>query len=778
MRTEKNIINIMFDAARGDVSVSSREAESGAQYGALPQPVRRGYTFMGWYLGDTLVSEDMTVTAAEDICLVAKWKKSSVKKNTMLRRQKVAAVALSVTVVVLIVVLLVVNRVVGIYRLTDYYYDENGVEYTEVYRVKKVDGVYGMYDRDGNLMEKSSPTGNIFIAHISKNQYEIDPETGEFKLYAPVDTEDGETEGYDGRVLLYEQIHTENIFSVEVKNEFGSYCFARNEEGTIRLDKIGNSVAGYSRDKFELLGSSCGYTLSMVKLDFTSEKTTAPRLPDGTIDYSAYGLADVYDESGKLVYTPATYTIVSCATDAKGNYIKNQPDPNKSYTVKVGDLSLSGNGYYVQLEGRASVYVLNSMIGSTVLQPVEAMVTPQVFYNMSLATSGMFNNFLISQVNFNGDIHDSKKWTYNDIAKFSYVDLDKRNNTIFNATPYESTMELMEGYNINDSNIGKLSEYLNSMQYVGCKKLGITTEALTECGLTEKGTLISFQSIVGEDEGTGEYLYANNTLLVSAKTEQGTYYIASFLFDMIVEVEEAYMPYMEWEMNEWYFPYFFAHNLAHVTEMTFSFGDDTYHFWMDNSKSDQSETPSSGEIRIFCDRYNSETHELDYELTYYVDSDTGFTRPKKLTAVDNFRHLFVELSSFCIEGDVDREKFANAHNGMSIEEYIAQGDEVCDAIIRYHLEDNASELNPYYKEEGKGNNERDIVIRFYDYSDRHSFITIEVVENYDAQGNPISNPAKASGKFYVLRSYLDKMYADVRNVVSQKRVDTSLKYEE
>lgn len=422
--------------------------------------------------------------------------------------------------------------------------------------------------------------------------------------------------------------------------------------------------------------------------------------------------------------------------------------------------------------------MLNSMIGRTVLQPVEEMVTPQVYYNMSLATSGMFHNFLISEVSFNGDFQDSEKWTYNDIAKFSYVDLDERTNTIFNSAPYESTMELMNGYNINDYNISKLAEYLDSMEFVGCKKLGITAEALAECGLTEKGTLISFQSIISEDEETGDFLYANNTLLVSEKTEQGTYYIASFLFDMIVEVEEAYMPYMEWEMNEWYSPYFFSNNLAHVTELSFTFGNDTYNFWMDNSESDQSETSSSGSIRIFCDRYDSETHELDYELTYYVDSDTGFVRPKKLTGVENFRQLFVVLSSYCIEGDVDREKFSKAHNGMSIEEYIALGDEVCDAIIRYHLEDNASELNPYYKEEGKENNVRDIVIRFYDYSDRHSFITIEVVEDYDVEGNPISDPTKASGKFYVLSSYLDKLYADVRNVVNQKRVDPDLKYED
>lgn len=773
----KNIINIIFDASRGEVPVSGKEAETGACYGSLPRPVRRGYTFLGWYLGDVLVSEDMTVTATEDICLVAKWKRSRAKKSTMLRRQKVAAVLLSVAVVVLIAVLLVVNRVVGIYRLTDVYYDENGVEYTEVYRIKKVDGVYGMYDRDGNLMDKSSAAGNIFIAHISKNQYEVDPDTGEFQLYAPVDTEDGETEGYGGRVLIYEQIHTENIFSVSVKNEFGSYTFRRNEKGTMLLDKIVDSMASYSLDQFEMLGSSCGYTLSMVKLDFTSEKSTAPRLPDGTVDYSAYGLADVYDESGNLIYTPATYTVISCAKDEKGNYLNNEPDNSKQYTVRVGDLTLSGNGYYVQLEGRSAVYVLNSMIGRTVLQPVEEMVTPQIYYNMSLATSGMFNNFLISEVNFNGEFQDSKKWTYNDIAKFSYVDLDRRNNTIFNAAPYESTMDLMEGYNINDSNIGELAEYLSSMQFVGCKKLGITTEALAECGLTEKGTLISFQSIIDENEETGDFLYANNTLLVSEKTEQGTYYIASFLFDMIVEVEEAYMPFMEWEMNEWYHPYFFANNLAHVTELSFTFGNDTYNFWMDNSASDQSENTSSGSIRVFCDRYNSETHELDYELTYYVDSDTGFTRPKKLTGVDNFRQLFVVLSSYCIEGDVDREKFSKAHNGMSIEDYIAQGDGVCDAIIRYHLEDNASELNPYYKEEGKENNVRDIVIRFYDYSDRHSFITIEVVENYDTEGNPISDPTKASGKFYVLRSYLDKLYADVRNVVDKKRVDPDLKYE-
>ena len=71
-------------------------------------------------------------------------------------------------------------------------------------------------------------------------------------------------------------------------------------------------LAAYDPTLFASLCVSCGYSLTMQKLDFTDPET--PRKADGSVDLNAYGLVDRYDENGALTYTPTVYTIVQGAT--------------------------------------------------------------------------------------------------------------------------------------------------------------------------------------------------------------------------------------------------------------------------------------------------------------------------------------------------------------------------------------------------------------------------------------------------------------------------------
>ena len=186
MRKEDIIINVIFDARRGEVSVESREATCGQPFGNLPRPNRTGYTFEGWYLNGAAVTEETLVESEEDVCLVARWskKKAGARKHSAYRIQRLAALLLSILTVVLILSLVLVNHIVEIYGLVDTYYGEDGTVYTEKYYVRKKQGEYGMYDRNGTLMEKNS--SGYYIAK-SGNQYEVDPETGDYSLSAVVD---------------------------------------------------------------------------------------------------------------------------------------------------------------------------------------------------------------------------------------------------------------------------------------------------------------------------------------------------------------------------------------------------------------------------------------------------------------------------------------------------------------------------------------------------------------------------------------------------------------
>ena len=153
MKIEHTIINVIFDAAKGRNATESREAVCGQPLGALPRPFRAGYSFDGWYLDGTLVTEETVLQSEEDVCLTARWvKETGTKKSSMLRRQKIAIAVLSALVVVLVVALLIVNHVVAIYSLKDVYV-KDGVTYSDQYYVKKKGGSYGLYDKKGNRME-------------------------------------------------------------------------------------------------------------------------------------------------------------------------------------------------------------------------------------------------------------------------------------------------------------------------------------------------------------------------------------------------------------------------------------------------------------------------------------------------------------------------------------------------------------------------------------------------------------------------------------------------
>ena len=149
------IINLIFDANRGSVSTLSREAVVGEPIGALPTPTRRGYTFGGWYNGDLPVTPETLIETDEDIRLLAHWEKAASvtdKKRSMLKRQKVAIVALAAVALVLIVAFVIVSQLIAIYSFYDTY-TVDGVEYSDKYYVKRHDGVYKLFDKDGNLMD-------------------------------------------------------------------------------------------------------------------------------------------------------------------------------------------------------------------------------------------------------------------------------------------------------------------------------------------------------------------------------------------------------------------------------------------------------------------------------------------------------------------------------------------------------------------------------------------------------------------------------------------------
>lgn len=872
----------------------------------------------------------------------------------MLKRQRIAVIVLAIVALLLIAVLLVTNHLVAIYSFRDVYV-KDGVECSDKYYVKKKNGVYALYDRKGNLMSKTED--GYYIASASGNLYSVNAETGEWELYAVIDYDEasGEVLGYD-RVMIFPHVSKEQIASLEVFNEHGGYRFYRDANGNMLLAGTENTPTLYDQQLFTSLCTSCGFTITIQKLDLTSDKSNAPRLPDGSIDYAAYGLG--------AENTPAKYVLTT--TD------------NVTYSVKVGDALLSGGGYYVQLEGRNAVYIVSSTIGDTVLQPVESLVTPAIVSPMDSTTYSMVQNFLLGKVDMNTLLELDKEELDKDdvkidsIVSFSYIDLPNRTNTMQTTSAYISggDLDFMNGaYTLNNNRVNEVLTMLFNMQYVSCKKLNFDADDLKEYGLDGEVFWLSFDAPVRGDGNIAGYV-GNSVLINPNKTENGTYYVASTMYDMIVEIDQYYLTFLEWEESDWYEQLFLQQNIAYVSDLKLQFRDretgemKTFTFTLDNSAThiyyeyekgkmqmvnltegsisrrengDVIYTDKSGrqhvakEIRLDGGYYfkiqhatngavsyepfykylitvdrngnkyletigkdadgierrneyqiaaggsalrtykliyrdslgneydvlgsylnNKQTYNdsyrfnfwrevpgkddkgndayiwervsfnntanglllrdkdgklyqinsmatnnlkiscveyggvLDYTYVHTYPTDKGTEKTENVSATENFRKLYTSLLFFSLEGDVNEEEFRQniaqlTGKEMSVEEYIALGENACDAIFSYKISDKAVLMNlvctpedetskAFEEKWWKENNGVELVVRFYRYSARKSMVTIEVIKEYDENGNPISDPTNAVGRFYVLSGYLDQLLLKSEQLLAEDLV--------
>lgn len=70
---DANTYTVTFDAGEGTVSPENQTVTFDQPYSDLPTPTRAGYDFVGWYLENTLITENSVVTAAENHTLTAAW---------------------------------------------------------------------------------------------------------------------------------------------------------------------------------------------------------------------------------------------------------------------------------------------------------------------------------------------------------------------------------------------------------------------------------------------------------------------------------------------------------------------------------------------------------------------------------------------------------------------------------------------------------------------------------------------------------------------------------
>ena len=379
------------------------------------------------------------------------------------------------------------------------------------------------------------------------------------------DAASGESLGLGSRILLFPQILQKDLVSVSVRNESGNYEVYRSEDGNLRVRGIDNPHVSLDAKQLAAFSVGAGYPNTLRKLDLSSPGIG--RKADGTIDYSIYGLDQ---DKG--------YTVVGRDT-AQSGYAA---DPSRTYTVVIGDKTLTGKGYYARLVGREAIYVISAdILESTVKQPVESLVSAYAVIPTTASTYPMARDFLFAKMKLEGSLDTAE---ISPIIRFDYEDQNGRTNTLFETRPYVCKTELMEGYEVNNGNASTVLGLLYELSAPTCVHLGLgegdeQTRLLAEYGISGDVFYLSYYpylQVSSTSYGYSEDAY--NLLLIGQKNEKGNYYVASFYYDMILEVEPYYLSFLDWEEKDWYTAYPVAENIAYLKTLSVETKSEAYHF--------------------------------------------------------------------------------------------------------------------------------------------------------------------------------------------------------
>ncbi len=512
------------------------------------------------------------------------------KKRNILKRQRIATVLLAVVALLLVAALAAVLYIVDIYSFEDV----NGDEYL----IKKVDGKYALCYKDGAVCSTTEYQNKTCYLTSIGTIVSVDAESGDSEIKVIVDTDGTEIQDYDKYVLMFKKLTYDEdsvkdksmiIKSIEVENSINSYTFIRDENDDFVL--LGNEATPISAQNFAQFASACGYTLSTYRLE------KPQLLSNGRIDYAEYGLAEEdririeTDDNGNETeveyrYIPTRYKI----TAMNGDY----------YEVTVGDMAVTGTGFYAKYEGgmitvtengktvtrisegRDTVYVLNAP--ENILDPdgfqgydlingrIENFATPIIVYPMGLTEYFNVSDFVLYNSidydkiygelaeKFTEDQTGSKEFLEeygklfekysHKVCDFTFYDMNERQGSMNMYIPYISNLDYADGYYLNSDNVDIMLYGFYNTEFGEIIKIAPDEDELSKYGLINSPYVINF--FFKTENEKGETVYIENFVDISEKSADGWYYAYSSTYDMIVSINESSFNFLEWDETYWY----------------------------------------------------------------------------------------------------------------------------------------------------------------------------------------------------------------------------------
>ncbi len=576
-------------------------------------------------------------------------------RATLLARRKRGIIISLIAVVLLTVVAVIVTP----YLNTSSFEDADGVKYS--IRYKK--GEYLLYDANGVEITRES-TYNYFVTE-NGTLINLDTSTGKYEVIGVPDLEESENAGHNNRVLIFPHLEKANISSLEVHNSHGSFKFLRYSIADAAPDNSGDFVIDgaplttYDQDLFASLYVSAGYTLTIMKID--------EPIKDENGEFSEYGLVSelrVNDEGEEYLHEPAYYII----TDLEGN----------SHKLLIGDRMVTGGGYYVQyvaLDGeterpRDAVYVLAADIADSLLQPIEAFVSPTIVQGISLNNYYDVEDFNLFKYDANGEKAEN-------IVGFTFIPLEEREGTIESSKPFVFDNSELTGYIPNSDAIFEALMNFYSPEFEGVVsfapsdedfvKYGLgryTGETDAETGLPEMELspryAISFLCDPLDESGSPSGATLRQVIFISDKNEAGNYYVYTFFYDgsieggdllytsnMISEIKGHCLEFVTWKQSKWINKTYIDLNIAFCDTLKLESPDYSATFKLDNSKSDMSTRISSEHLKVTGD--DSAGNSVDTFSILTVTDTKGYVwtiTPTNITAKNSAGETVSVSSSY------------------------------------------------------------------------------------------------------------------------------------
>ncbi len=320
------------------------------------------------------------------------------------------------------------------------------------------------------------------------------------------ETELGEVFDINERYFMFKNLQRGEVDTVTINNEFGSFTFENGGEAGFYIRGFDN--VPFDEELFASLLHISSYTLAKTKVgsDLSDEKM------------EEYGL----DEPC------ASWTVTS--------------KDGHSYTVLVGDKLLTGGGYYCQLEGRRSAYVLDVAIEKTVLVPIEDYVKPVLVAGISKDDYYLTEDFTM----------------YKGGEKLFSLRLLEKDEMINKEALAEVIMDYPTEYYPNSSLYFNLVYSFMQLNADGCEKLGVTEEDLAEYGLKDPAYKMTFK-----------YAGAPFEVSFSELSEDGFYYAYSnFMPTVIAKCAEENFEYLENDLIDWIDEYVFQQYITNISNIT------------------------------------------------------------------------------------------------------------------------------------------------------------------------------------------------------------------